>query len=1201
MPKSSTKSTEPDRSAGRPPGSGKRRRLIILLALGILAVVVLMLRHFTSDAYLGELTVRIMEEATGAQVTVGQVTLSRFNTITLKNLSIYPPNAPKHPKYLLFEADEILIRHHPVQLLWGKLNVKELIFEKPELVFRYDRDRGASNIDFWFNQPPDEEFQWTLPAITVRDGILAYEEKYQGKTGPLLLQMIAGNVNPNPQKDHNYKFAFDTPEQGLVQKAIMGGNFSLDQPLLKFICRLNLQQSDLENIPTSWDTFRRDYQTLAPRGAVTLEGGFVEDEGWHLAIDLTDGRMRLPDPNLNVGLVDVDTHVDCTARGISVDLKGSLEEHGNFYAYGKIFGYSLAAPFDLTMGTQNLFIPIEQWDPNVPTWDQNKSAFIDSLLERLQNEPLNNFFRTLEPTGRLDLETRVQRGKSAEAPVRFSGQVVCRDANLKYERFPYPLTHISGRAIFDPNNVRVGPLISRRGEMEVTYQDHWYKENGRLCYTIDLHARDGALDETLYRALEPSQRKIWNRFSPTGKGNCHYTRSKDSQGNIKTNIDVEMTDVKATFDGFPLPLDHIRGTLNIQPGQCAFDIQHAEGTDGSLSLNGTLESRDAQITGFSASVNFENLFLDDGFTQYLPEKTKEPYRRAHLGGRADGSIKLWTTPTGTPKEKPRVDFLLQGNLHEARIKHERFPYELQNVNAEIRLTRNNLNILQGHGRHGDSLIHLSGQIYQSDQFHLDIKSDSLELTDELREAMEQDRPGFWTRFNPSGRVRVDLGIDSDPDKNRELRGTIEPLSAAIRPETFPYPFSNITGQVVLDPKKITLQDILSQDGDQQIRLDGDIQLAEPQLHNVHIRFQDVRLDRSLHDAVSPGLQSFWETLTPDGRLSGDLQLVHRLPPDDLPFWDIQGWTGINDGKVVSPLPTTDINGRLMGTARYRPETRQLDIATDCTAERFDVKGKQVENFSAKVQYLGQEKQLQVQEAQGDFFGGRISGQAQVRLENSPPGFDLELVFHEVDLAKMAQVDRRLIKLSRKMQGIMSGWYNLARRSSDQPRRGRFQFDVHDAVLGELPLVALLLNIAHLSIPKEGAFNEVSIQGHVAENMTLFDSIYMRGSALSVTGLGHMKDPNDTLDLVFVVGSPRDLPPIPGVDLIKIISPAFVHLQVGGTLSDPKVETVPLPVFEKALRYFSGSVLDFLNGNPAKKDKESPETKPTKSPDSQVNR
>jgi hypothetical protein len=1156
--------------------SPKRRLRKIAWLFGLsLLLVVIAVAYLTSDRFIREQSIRVLEGATGGQVEIEQGQISVLKHIRLKNLEIYPPGAPQHPKHLVLHSTEILLHHNPWMLLIGQFELEGVTLIQPRLSILYMRDTGQSNLDFLFQQEKEEEEGKPVPAIFVQDSTLTYQELRGGESLSKAKLLWSGKISPIQGKPDTYDLSIRSKENSVLEHAYLGGQINLGpEPSFKATTQVKLENVSLNDLPLEWISkdhaayVKQVFALMNPRGSVRVESAYDSAEGPRMHVSLSEGAMRFPESDINLNLLDLNTSFTCTRNGVVLhDLHGTLEEHCDFFAHGVFEGYSKDAPLNVTMGTGGLEIPVYQWDPNTPSDDYRKSKFIAMLQEWVNNEPLNNFFADLVPTGRLDVEMQVQRKKDNPGKPTFRGTVSCHDVNMNYVRFPYPLTHISGPALFDPNQVRVGPLLSRQGDQEVTYQDHWYFENGKLCYNIEVDALDGQLDEKLYNALPTEHQALWDQFKPTGLAHAHYRMLRDSNGVVRSFLDVDMLDVKAAYKGFAVPLEHIKGHLSITPEISRILIREAVAADGLVSLEGALRTVSPEQVIMEGEVHFNDLKLDDDFIRYLPAQIQSFYKQIGVVGRSTGNARLRSVLLeGQPTS--RLGFDIQATNHLERFNYEGFPYELRDVEARVHITEEQLGIERLRGRNGQSTIHLSGTVRNPDDFQLKLRSESLALTDELQLALNRYRPEFWERFNPSGKAHIDLEIKKNPSQtDLVVEGMIEPLGVQCQLRPFRYKFENVRGRIHLSENLYSFDTITSTRGNERIELSGSLEMGADINGHWLVKADSIHIDSTWQDFLPQALRNAQDYLELEGTGDADIALSYRAVSEKTGLWKAEGTLALSEAKVTEPLASDRIQLQLEGEASYDSIERQFDLKANLKDSRLRVRKKLAHGIEARVRYDGKEKKLEFTDLKGKFYQGKLGGHLNMMFDDIETKYNLELKVHDVDLARMVEQENRNYEISKNLRGKLNGWYNLSKTESGSPQRGRFQFEVNEAVLGELSVLARFLHVAHLTWPKEGAFNEVKISGNVSGSQTQFDSIYMKGSALSLTGLGQMKDPNANLDLVFVVGSPHDLAPLPGIDLIKIISPALLHLRVSGSLDALKVESIPLPAFEKAIKYF----------------------------------
>ena len=340
-----------------------------------------------------------------------------------------------------------------------------------------------------------------------------------------------------------------------------------------------------------------------------------------------------------------------------------------------------------------------------------------------------------------------------------------------------------------------------------------------------------------------------------------------------------------------------------------------------------------------------------------------------------------------------------------------------------------------------------------------------------------------------------------------------------------------------------------------------------------IQAVSVPLDDKLAKVLPDGFKAFKDHIGLSGTLNGDLHLSYRPTDNETDRWQYQAQVTMTNGQFTQPVACTEMRGRLVGGGIYNSRSKALTISADLKDVSMLIKNRPMENLKARIEYGDPNNLLTLRDISGRFCDGQLSGQANIFLAKEGAGYEFQLTTRDVDFAELLEAGKEPAERRKNLKGRLGGWINVQQDISKGPRRGMFQFFVTDAVMGELPIFVQLLALINLSWPTNVAFNEVTVMGNIVDEITRFDSIFLKGRAISLNGVGQMKGSDNQLHLIFLVGGPHQIPPIPGItDLVTMIQPALSHLRVTGTFDKPKVESVAFPTFQETLKYFQGKLL-----------------------------
>jgi hypothetical protein len=746
--------------------------------------------------------------------------------------------------------------------------------------------------------------------------------------------------------------------------------------------------------------------------------------------------------------------------------------------------------------------------------------------------------------------------------------------------------------IFEPGRVSIGPLLSQQGARKAQIQGLWQREKDQTSFNLVVQVNNLPVDEKLFAALRPWQRELWDRFQPVGMVNAVYEQTRQNKKKSHESLDIDLLNVKACFADFPIPLTDIKGSARYENDRVSFNINQAQAGSGRLALRGNIV--DIRQQGqLECEIDFHNLELDDKFSSFLPERSGKLYEKTGLRGWADGKVNLYGTimvgranqrELGDPNADDPwgdIDYHIAADLHEGRILYKAFPYELQEVRASVELSKERLLVKSLSGRHGKSQIELDGYIRNKNNYQWHVSAEPLELDDKLRLVFGQEEFRLWDDFRPGGQINLTLDIEehgsSEPEEissaKKSYTATIEPLNCRLQPAFFAYPFVNVNGKVVVTPGGIEIEKLTSTDGQMWAGVSGKFERSpQEQTYHLDVEAETLEMNDEFREALPKTLRKMYDKLELAGRIGADLQITGRRANDKKGIWNFigQGWVG--DGKVSWPARSDEINGKFQGKGSYDSESETLKVSGELEAKSLRIKQRPLTDLTALVEYDGAGKELQVNQISSGFCDGRMAGQMWADFNIAPAGYEFDLQFNDVDLALLLESPKPENEKRKNLRGQLAGRMNVSKPGELADRRGTFLFAVKDAVLGELPIMARLLHVLNLSLPKVGAFNEASIKGDVVGEIVRFDPIYLRGSAVALVGAGIMADPNNHLELVFEVESPHKLPKIPIISsFIKAIRPSLVQVQVSGNFEDPQVEPVAFPSLDKALRELSGEL------------------------------
>jgi hypothetical protein len=549
---------------------------------------------------------------------------------------------------------------------------------------------------------------------------------------------------------------------------------------------------DIASLPGRLAYWRNLYETIQPAGQLQITSTFEPSRGHNLRLSLENGRLNLPlsGSGYLLPLNSVIAEIACNKDEITIEkINGRLEDSCQLQLSGIIKGYSGNAPFDLEFQTQNLDIPVDQWQDLVideaALIDEPATGKVVTGTETTLQTALNAVLKELpdvaqqfvdlyRPVGQIDYQLRIKRADGALQKPVCQGKIICHDGAFIYKDFPVFVSGVQGEIAFDPNSVIIGPLYSRQDNHEIEIEGKYHGEDEQSEFDLTVNAKNASLNKNIYNALTPELQRLWDRFSPTGTVNAFYKTGWRLGQQPEPNLGIELIDVNADWTAIGARLTAMSGWVNWNRGLTAFEIKHGEVASGRFQLEGEINNLQRSDQEFQCQGQFRDVLLDEEFTNNLPDKIGGLYRGLNLTGEIGGQIQLdlkaadhepseTTQPPGQTEPthvKPsyRIDF----SLNDGQIKYEKFPYQLHDVQADCVLTDQQLQIISLTGRNGRTQIDITGRLDRIGgvrKYDLHIMADDLPLDDKLKDGLSGGLGGVCRRTGLTGDVDCNLKVN----------------------------------------------------------------------------------------------------------------------------------------------------------------------------------------------------------------------------------------------------------------------------------------------------------------------------------------------------------------------------------------------------------------------------------------------------------
>lgn len=140
------------------------------------------------------------------------------------------------------------------------------------------------------------------------------------------------------------------------------------------------------------------------------------------------------------------------------------------------------------------------------------------LIGAIQEVEARRFIESLHPAGSFDFRWWIER-EAHEVEPRVAMELRLVDCRMQYDRFPYPLSNVTGRVRQQDKQWTFTELRSRdaRGRTLVSGGGVFQPNEGSCRFELQLRGEATPLDQTLLAALPENAQQAWGLLRPTGQ------------------------------------------------------------------------------------------------------------------------------------------------------------------------------------------------------------------------------------------------------------------------------------------------------------------------------------------------------------------------------------------------------------------------------------------------------------------------------------------------------------------------------------------------------------------------------------------------------------------------------------------------------------------------------------------------------------
>jgi len=236
---------------------------------------------------------------------------------------------------------------------------------------------------------------------------------------------------------------------------------------------------------------------------------------------------------------------------------------------------------------------------------------LDDRLMRALPRQVQPEYQACGLSGRANITRAVFRYHKGR-PLDFDIPVAVTDATVCHDQLPYRMDNAVGTVRITPELLTVERLVGRRGPARIAVAGHIRLRGGGRS---DLHvnATSLAMDAELRKALPAAAQHWWDEFQPAGRADvtADLTRSLPPHraaapaatapatspatasapapdGRWKYRLRIRPRDMRIRYRGFPYPLHHVNGLVEVDAKRMAMQEITARAGNAPVALSGVV-------------------------------------------------------------------------------------------------------------------------------------------------------------------------------------------------------------------------------------------------------------------------------------------------------------------------------------------------------------------------------------------------------------------------------------------------------------------------------------------------------------------------------------------------------------------------------------------------------------------------------------
>ncbi len=182
-----------------------------------------------------------------------------------------------------------------------------------------------------------------------------------------------------------------------------------------------------------------------------------------------------------------------------------------------------------------------------------------------------------------------------KSPLNYTFKCKLKKIRICHKDFPYPIENLKGTLTITPKHVIINGVFARKDNQQLRASGKLILGQRHQEITLKIFADNIPIDSQLYKALNPTQKRIWNALAPSGKIKIEATLKQIKALPWKWHIIALPKQCQIKYEKFP-PISNLTGVIEFSSNIITFKTIKGTINNHPIILDGQLKSSNGRLT-----------------------------------------------------------------------------------------------------------------------------------------------------------------------------------------------------------------------------------------------------------------------------------------------------------------------------------------------------------------------------------------------------------------------------------------------------------------------------------------------------------------------------------------------------------------------------------------------------------------------------